>query len=125
MIVVNGKQYNGNNVSMRNGIVYIDGKLADTNDEKVITITVTGNIQSLEADYCKSIIVNGDVNKLQTTSGDVECGNVTGNIQSTSGDIECGNIGGDASSTSGDIKCGDVQGSVKTLSGDIKHRKTN
>lgn len=125
MITVNGITYHGNNVSIVNGKVIIDGKQADTKDDKVITITVTGNIESLEADYCKSIVVNGDVNKLRTTSGDVECGNVTGGVQTTSGDIECGNIGGDVNTTSGDIKCDDVHGSVKTLSGDIKHRKTN
>jgi len=121
-IIINGKSYVGSSVSINNNKIVINGN--EINDSsKVINITIEGNVETVAVDYCEKIVVNGFVNKLSTTSGDVECGNVNQSVKTVSGDIECGNVGGDVSTTSGDIKAQNINGSVKTLSGDIKYVK--
>lgn len=108
IITINGKTYSGkNSVVVENGRVIIDGKDA-TPDEKVIHISVQGNISNLEVAACEEVTVTGDVGSIKTVSGDVEvAGNVTGSIKTMSGDV----------------RCGDVQGNVTTMSGNIKQRK--
>ena len=122
-ININGKVITSKgNISISGNKIIIDG--ADqTPDSKVINIQIDGDVQNLKVDYCERITISGNVGDLQTTSGDVECGNVNGDVTSTSGDIECNNVGRGVKTTSGDVKCGTVSGDVKTLSGDIKHRK--
>ena len=79
-----------------------------TPDSKNITITVEGNVETLEVEACTKISVAGDVSSLSTVSGDVEVGgHVLGNVQTMSGDVDCGNVGGN----------------ISTMSGDVKHRK--
>jgi hypothetical protein len=125
MIKINGKTYFGNNIQVINNKVIIDGKdvTAEHTDSKEISIVVEGNLDSLEVDCAKTIEVQGNVNSLSCTSGDVTCGNVQGNVKTTSGDVECSFIGGDVQTTSGDVKSNTITGSVKTMSGNIKHRK--
>lgn len=49
MVTINGKTYKGNNVSMINNKVFIDGKevTGDDSDSKVINIKIEGNIETL------------------------------------------------------------------------------
>jgi len=103
MININGKSYSGNNVTIKNNKIYIDGVNQTPVNDKVINITVDGNISKLDVDECEQIIVHGDCSKVSTMSGDVKCGNVTGNVKTMSGDVECGNVGGDVETMSGDI----------------------
>lgn len=106
-ITIGNVTYQGNNVSVINGRVIIDGKDV-TPDGKQITINVVGDIQSLNIDTCESISVKGNVGTLETKTGDV-------NIE--------GNVAGDVKSNVGDIDCYDVGGNVSTKTGDIKYRK--
>lgn len=109
---INGKVYSGNNITVVNGKVYIDGKLAnsDTVDEKIVTIKITAtNIDSLQIDCASTIQVYGNVSKLQTGSGDVEIMGNCQTIQTGSGDVEFETL------TEG--------GSVKTGSGDITYKR--
>lgn len=107
MININGNKYSGNNISISNGRVIIDGKDV-TPDSKNITICVDGNISEMKVDACDSVVVNGNCGSVSTMSGDVEVdGDVTGSITTMSGDVDCGTVGG----------------SISTMSGDIKHRK--
>jgi hypothetical protein len=107
MININGKIYQGNNISIVNGKVTIDGK-DQTPDSKEINITVNGNIDTLKVDVANKVFVVGQVNSVSTVSGDVDTsGDVLGSISTVSGDVECGNVGG----------------SITTVSGDIKHRR--
>jgi len=121
-ININGKSFVGRNIVMSGNKIIIDG-VDVTPDSKNIEITVNGNLDSLKVDMCDKITVNGNVNELSTTSGDVDCKDVTGDVKTLSGDIECGNVGGSVQTTSGDIKAENITGSAKTLSGDIKYRK--
>lgn len=106
-ITINGVSYSGNNITVINGKVIIDGNDVTPNF-KNIEILVDGNIDKLSVDSCDKLMVNGNVGQIKSTSGDVEV---------------LGNIDGDVTSTSGDIKCGNISGSVKTVSGDIKYKK--
>lgn len=121
-ITVNGISYSGSNVNIQGGKVTIDGVVTSGNSTK-IDIKVVGNIDTLEVDECVQLNVQGNVHTLQNGSGDVACGDVTGNVQSGSGDIEAGNIGGNVQTGSGDVDCERIQGSVRTGSGDIKYRQ--
>lgn len=121
-IIINGKSYIGSSVKVSGNKITINGTDV-TPDTKVINIQIDGDVDSIDVDYCEKVVVNGNVKSLNTTSGDVECGDVQGDIKGTSGDIQCGNVGGSVQTVSGDVKAENISGSVKTLSGDIKYRK--
>jgi hypothetical protein len=121
-ITVNGKNYVGSSVTIMNGKVIVNGKEVTPEDSKVITINIEGDVEELNVDVCEKITIKGNVKNIQTSSGDVECNNITGSIQSSSGDIECGDVGGSIQTSSGDVKCGTISGNVRTNSGDIKHK---
>ena len=124
---------NGNNISVsgsgnvvvRNGKVFVDGKDVTPGDTKEISIVVNGDTDKISVDYCNSFSVVGNVNDLQSTSGNVMVrGAIQGNLQTTSGDVQAyGNVGGSVQTVSGDVECHQVAGSVKTVSGDIKNKK--
>jgi hypothetical protein len=103
-IVVNGKRYVGNSVSVVNGKVYVDGK-DQTPNAKEIKIEVTADIQDLKVDYANLVNITGNVGNIKSGSGDVNVkGNVTGSVTTGSGDVECGNVGGNVDTGSGDIR---------------------
>lgn len=106
-ITINGKSYYGNNITVVNNKVIIDGKDA-TPDAKEINIIVQGDITTLKVDNCNELCVNGIVNELETRNGSVTI---------------TGNVGGNVTSSNGSIKCGNVKGSVKTSNGSIKYLK--
>ena len=122
-IKINSQTYsNSNSIVIVNDKVYIDG-VDVTPNTKNITIEVTGNLEKLNVGACKSIIVHGDVTDLDTTSGDVNCGNVKGNINSTSGDVCADAVHGNVETVSGDVDANTITGNVETLSGNIKYKR--
>jgi hypothetical protein len=102
MININGKSYYGNNISINNGKVIIDG-INLSIDEKIINITVDGNIDNLSVDSCESLTVSGNVAAVKTVSGDVICQNILGSVKTVSGDVTAKVINGNVNSVSGDI----------------------
>jgi hypothetical protein len=124
MIIINGKSYNGNSVSISNGKIIIDGNNVTPENAKQISIVVNGDIDNLNVDYCEKIEVAGNVATLQSTSGNVDVKGDANSIQTTSGDVDVeGNIKGSVTTMSGDVDCQNIGGTVKTMSGDIKYRK--
>ena len=111
--------FSGKNITIKNGKVIIDGKDV-TPDGKKMDITVTGNIDSLNVDCCDSISITGEVGSVETTSGNVTCGNVKGDVSNTSGDVKAGDVSGNVKTMSGDVEAKSITGSVKTMSGDIR-----
>jgi predicted thioredoxin/glutaredoxin len=100
-IIVNGKHYKGNSVIVEDNCVIIDGKVQSED--------VSGNIQ---------IIIEGNVDSIETSSGSVRAKNV-GNIQTVSGDVTCADVSGNVTTVSGDVDCKEITGNVSTISGDI------
>lgn len=104
MISVNGIPYHGNNISVINGRVIIDG-VDVTSEQKVINITVYGDLQCINGEF-STITVHGNVtNGIKNGSGDISItGNVNGNIKTGSGDVNIeGSVTGDVETGSGDI----------------------
>lgn len=108
MININGKSYSGDNLSVINGVVYIDGNKVDSTDEKVINISVEGNVDKLEVDSCNSIRVAGDCGTVNSKNGNLSIG---------------GNVGGDVTNKNGNITCSRVGGSVDNKNGNISYIK--
>ena len=106
-VSVNGQTYSGNNVSIINNRVWIDGVEQTDN-----TLPSTGIIQ---------VTVNGDVEKVETLSGDITVTGNTGAVSTSSGDVEIeGSAQGSVTTMSGDVRVrGSIGGSVSTMSGDI------
>lgn len=98
---------NGNlSVVQTNAGVFINGKKVDgIENEKQITIFVDGNVTGDVSVDCGDIEIKGNVGKgVKTTSGSINCGDVSGSVKATSGNISAVNIEGDASCTSGNIR---------------------
>ena len=93
-IKVNGKTYVGNNVTVVNGVVTVDGVQQDGKLSGVVEIRVVeGILGSLSSDAA------------------VSCGRVHGNVVA-GGSVQSGDIGGSVD-CNGSATCGDVGGSVK------------
>lgn len=127
--VINGRVYKnitGKVITIENGKMLVDGKPVEDwkdSEEKVINITIEGNVEELQADYLNTVTVNGDTRTVRTGSGDVTVsGHVKGSIHTGSGDVHCGNVEEDVSTGSGDVHCGNVGGRVSTMSGDVYRR---
>ena len=124
---INGKVYTNirGTVTFKDGKAYVNGQPIEDyskSPEKVINITINGNIDKIKVEQCETIQVTGNVRQVKTISGNVSVGgNVDGDVKSTSGDINCKDVEGDVSTTSGDIHCGYVNGDVETTSGTINH----
>jgi len=119
-IRIGGKTYNGNSVTIINGVVVVDGKRIDSL-EKQINIEIVGNISELNVDYCEKITVRGNVGSIKNGSGDIECHNVENDVQSQSGNVECKSVSGNVTTQSGDVNCrGSIGGNANTTSGDIE-----
>lgn len=104
VITVNGVAFSGKNVSIHNGVVTVDGVVQDAKftTEPVIKVEISGDVEKLET-ISGDVTVNGSVGRVKTTSGDIECGDIAGNAETLSGDIKCKKIGGKARTVSGDI----------------------
>ena len=103
-ITINGNKFTGNNVSINNNTLVIDGVIQDFELGKEVNITV-----------------HGDVDTINSNSGTIKANNV-GKIKTKSGNITCQAVSGSVKSMSGNIDCGSVAGNIKTLSGNITHR---
>ena len=102
---INGHTFSGKNISIENGPVIIDGR-----------------IENIALDHHIVVNVNGDVEKIETASGDVNVSGNASSISTTSGNIQCRDVQGSVKSISGDITCGVIHGNVNTVSGDIFRR---
>lgn len=127
--VINGRVYKnitGGVITITNGKILVDGKSVEdweNSEEKVINITIEGNVETLQASNCNNVTVKGNAKTIKTGSGDVTVsGNVSGNIQTGSGDVHCHDVGEDVSTGSGDVHCETVHGHVSTMSGDVYKR---
>lgn len=119
MIEINGKQFVGDNVTIRNGQVII-GKEKIALQEKIVNvITINGNLKSLDVDHATTIDIKGSVTNIRNGSGDLTCGDVLNSLQSGSGDVTTNSIIGSITTGSGDVTAVDIRGNIKTGSGDV------
>lgn len=121
VVTINGQTFTGKNISIRDGVITIDGKVVDPNADQVTT-DADGN-KVVTKWRVTPITINGDVGKVQVTSGTINItGNVTGDVNTTSGDIDVkGNVDGSVRTVSGNVTTGAIKGDAITTSGDIAH----
>ncbi len=105
---INGKTYKGKNIEIKNNRVWVDGeeqKDSKLKEVKNISISIDGNIQSIEISDCNDLRVKGDVGKIDLNNGNIEIeGNVENGVTSKNGNIEInGNVTGNVSSVNGDV----------------------
>ena len=107
-IVINGKEYLGKHVEVKDGKIIVDNVLQEQSVN-------TGNI---------SVTVYGNVSHLTTVSGDVTVeGDVSYNVTTTSGDVYCQDVRGSVETISGDVSCSTVYQDIHTVSGSISYKK--
>lgn len=98
----------GENIEKRDGQWYADGKAVDWD-------SLGGRYEEKDV---VSIEINGNVQNLATTSGDVTVRGAVANLSTGSGDVTC-ETAGNVSTGSGDVHCKQIKGMVSTCSGDI------
>jgi len=105
MIVINGKSFKGNSVSISGNNIIIDGNVVDgLEDEKVINIKVDGNIETLDIDNCDKIDITGECGVVTSKNGNIMIkGNVSGDVTNKNGNIMCHSVGGDVETKNGNI----------------------
>lgn len=102
-VSINGREFSGRNISIVGDKVIIDG---------------VEHGQSLVGPI--SVVVNGNAESVETTSGSVEVAGSAGRVKTMSGNVHCGDVSGDVGTMSGNINCHKVAGNTKTMSGDIR-----
>lgn len=103
-ININNKRYSGQNITVTNGKIIIDGQDV-TPDSKNIYIHVDSFINEINVDVCDEISVGGDVGSVTTQSGNVNIvNNVNGNVKTMSGNVKCNNVTGNVNTMSGNVK---------------------
>jgi len=105
-VSINGRRYNGDVIGIKNGRVMVNG-IDVTNDfgnSKTITIDISGDVTMLAVDACEYVKIQGSAGKVETMSGDVTCGDVSGDVTTMSGSVTCGNISGDVETMSGNVR---------------------
>lgn len=102
-VSINGREFSGRNISIVGDKVVIDG---------------VEQSQSLVGPI--SVVVHGNAESVETSSGSVEVAGAAGRVKTMSGNVHCGDVSGDVGTMSGNINCHKVAGNAKTMSGDIR-----
>lgn len=105
-VSIGGKTFQGDNVSIINGEVFVDGvKQDDVSKQPKI-----------------EVIINGNVGDVELSGGNMKCGDVDGDVRVSGGNIDAGDIEGDVRASGGNINCDKVGGNVKASGGNVNHR---
>ena len=99
-VTINGRTYKGPIRIEDNKI--ISNSATSTIDDKVINITVNGNVDFIET-AAGAVAITGNATQVQTASGDITISGDVTNATTMSGDISAKKIGS-ATSMSGDVK---------------------
>lgn len=103
-VKINKTEFVGKKITITNSNkVVVDGQPMDDVLIPPIYVSIIGNVQQINGPVA-SIIIEGLVDKVNTVSGEVRCGNVSGNVKTVSGDILCSAIGGTVSTVSGNVQ---------------------
>lgn len=111
MNIVNGMHIKGNNISIHNGKIIVDG-VEYSNDKHTIIekIFIDGNVTKLTVD-AGNVYVNGVAGDVEVDAGNIEVkGNVMGAVETYVGNITVsGNVAGDVSTDYGNVRVGSQQ----------------
>ncbi|EFV73046.1 hypothetical protein HMPREF1012_00968 [Bacillus sp. BT1B_CT2] len=90
-VTVNGVRYEGNNITITNNKVLIDGQAVESSVSGEVKVKIEGSPVKVYSDA--SVEVRGDVLGDVDSGGSVNCGNVKGNVDA-GGSVCCGTVGG-------------------------------
>jgi len=103
-IIIGNCNVQGRNIVIQNGTVIVDGQRVEIPEsEKIINIQAE-NLESLRVDYCNSITVKGNTGNVEVSQGKISIGGtVKGDVHISQGNVDCGNIEGNVSVSMGNI----------------------
>jgi hypothetical protein len=109
-IIIGNNVVSGGSIVINNGKVFVDGKNVDfLYDERIINITVKGDLDSIRVDSCHEVKIEGNVGEdVHVSQGRVTIG---------------GGVGRDVHVSQGNVDCGKVEGKVSVSMGNITSRK--
>jgi len=109
-VIVNGKTYKGNNITISNGDVIIDGILQEPIDGKPrLEISVSGD-SKIDITSDEVITIKGNVNGNVESKNNVNCNNIYGNVNAGM-NVNSDDINGDAKAGM-NINCDDIKGNA-------------
>ena len=100
---INGDVYQGQNISISNGVVTVDGEVQNKYSQQKIEVSISGSVEQVTTSS-GNVTVVGNVTHVGTISGDVDCGHVLGSVETVSGDVDCNDIAGRVRTVSGNIR---------------------
>lgn len=92
-ISINGKTFTGNNISVVDDKIFVDGKQVEGGLSGVVKIDVSGDLMNLN---CTTATIHG---------------NVHGDVDATT--LNCGDVGGDVDATT--VNCKNINGNVDAI----------
>ena len=102
---INGKSYKNikGKITITDKGIFVDGKpIEEYVEPPVFKVVVEGNVESLNTENA-DVEVNGTVNTITSKNGNVTCGDVLGNVDSKNGNVCCGKVEGDVTTKNGNI----------------------
>lgn len=106
-VKINGKTFVGDRISITaNGDVTVDGSVTDRVVGDIKVDVKADVVESIEVAVGSVIINANKVGNTKVQSGDIECGDVTGDVTTQSGSVKCKKVGGRISVMSGDVSVG-------------------
>lgn len=106
-MTINGVTYEGNNISICNNGVIIDGKVQGDSLSKDV-IEIKGDVQSVSCD--KSLTIIGSIKGNADARGSINCDKIGGDVNA-GGSVNCDDVGGNVSA-GGSVNCDDVAGRI-------------
>lgn len=101
---VNGPVHIGHQtMNLSDGRVFMDGQDVTPQGEPLVSIEISGDVQSLVVDAADAITINGNVGSVETMSGSVKAGKILGAVSTMSGSVTADTIAGSCSSMSGKV----------------------
>jgi len=83
--------------------IFVDGKpLEEYKEPPVVKVIINGNVESIETENA-DVEVKGSVNTITSKNGNISCQEVKGNLETKNGNVCCGRVGGDVTTKNGNI----------------------
>jgi hypothetical protein len=102
-IIIDGKSFSGNNITIRKGVVIIDDEPMDGKVHGVVEIRITeGILGKLE---CDASVICGEVRGNVSAGGSVTCTNVIGSV-SAGGSVRATGRAGGTINAGGSVRVG-------------------
>lgn len=92
-VSINGKTYTGNNISIINNQVFIDGVSQEKGLQGILEVRIEGKMETVSCDA--ALTITGDVGRAKAGNTLTIHGNVLGDAEAGN-TLTCKNIGGDA-----------------------------